>query len=275
MPARRCRARDHRRQGGRGARARAGRRATSRRSPSAPDDGPGLATILVGDDPASAVYVGGKQKACARGRASRGFDHRLPADTPRGGGRRADRASSTPTTRVSGILCQLPVPGPPRRRASSPGSIDPLKDVDGLTPRQRRAARARPRRGCARARRTGVMELLAEAGAPARGRRGRRRRALQPLRQADGPAAARRQRDRHHLPLAHARPGRGLPPRRRAHRRGRPRRDGPGDWVKPGATVIDVGMNRTDDGLVRRRRLRRGVARSPARSRPCPAASGR
>ena len=31
-----------------------------------------------------------------------------------------------------------------------------------------------------------------------------------------------------------------------------------GDWVKPGATVIDVGINRTDDGLVRRRRLRRG-----------------
>ena len=47
------------------------------------------------------------------------------------------------------------------------------------------------------------------------------------------------------------------------------------DWVKPGATVIDVGMNRTDDGLCRRRRLRRGRARSRARSRPCPAASAR
>src|SRR5829696_6551707 len=39
---------------------------------------PGLATILVGDDPASAVYVGGKQKACAEA-GIRGFDHRLPA----------------------------------------------------------------------------------------------------------------------------------------------------------------------------------------------------
>ena len=47
--------------------------------------------------------------------------------------------------------------------------------------------------------------------------------------------------------------------RRRADRRRRPRADGRArDWVKPGATVIDVGMNRIDDGLVRRRRLRRG-----------------
>ena len=55
---------------------------------------------------------------------------------------------------------------------------------------------------------------------------------------------------------------------------GRPRMVG-ADWVKPGATVIDVGMNRTDDGLCRRRRLRRGRARSRARSRRCPAASAR
>src|SRR5690349_25015300 len=42
---------------------------------------PGLATVLVGDDPASAVYVNGKQKACAEA-GIRGFDHRLPGDTP-------------------------------------------------------------------------------------------------------------------------------------------------------------------------------------------------
>ncbi|HET6550837.1 MAG TPA: tetrahydrofolate dehydrogenase/cyclohydrolase catalytic domain-containing protein, partial [Solirubrobacter sp.] len=42
---------------------------------------PGLATILVGEDPASAVYVNGKQKASAEA-GIRGFDHRLPADTP-------------------------------------------------------------------------------------------------------------------------------------------------------------------------------------------------
>src|SRR5687767_3740985 len=44
-------------------------------------DPPGLATILVGDDPASAVYIGGKQKAGAEA-GIRGFDHRLSADTP-------------------------------------------------------------------------------------------------------------------------------------------------------------------------------------------------
>ena len=102
------------------------------------------------------------------------------------------------------------------------------------------------------------MLLLEEAGVEARGRRGRRRRALEPLRQADGPAAARRQRHGDHLPLAHARPAEVC---RRADvliaAVGRARMVG-ADWVKPGATVIDVGINRTDDGLDRRRRLRRG-----------------
>src|SRR5215216_4737467 len=44
------------------------------------NDPPGLATVLVGDDPASAVYVGGKQKATHEV-GMLGFDHRLPADT--------------------------------------------------------------------------------------------------------------------------------------------------------------------------------------------------
>src|SRR4051795_11877698 len=71
---------------------------------------PGLATVLVGDDPASAVYVGGKQKACAEV-GIRGFDHRLPADA-----READvrellhRLNADPA--VSGILLQLPTPKP-------------------------------------------------------------------------------------------------------------------------------------------------------------------
>ena len=48
------------------------------------------------------------------------------------------------------------------------------------------------------------------------------------------------------------------------------------DMVKPGAVVIDVGMNRNDEGkLVRRRRLRRRRAKWPAGSRRCPAASAR
>src|SRR4051812_35237723 len=67
---------------------------------------PGLATVLVGEDPASAVYVGGKQKASAEVGIA-GFDHRLPHDTPHEeveqliGELNAD-------PRVSGILLQLP-----------------------------------------------------------------------------------------------------------------------------------------------------------------------
>src|SRR5690349_24704647 len=69
---------------------------------------PGLATILVGDDPASAVYVGGKQKACAEV-GIQGFDHRLPADAAE------DEVAAlierlNADDDVSGILCQLPVP---------------------------------------------------------------------------------------------------------------------------------------------------------------------
>ena len=68
-----------------------------------------------------------------------------------------------------------------------------------------------------------------------------------------------RQRHRHRLPLAHPRPRGGLRPRRRPRRRGRAApRMVRGDWVKPGATVIDVGINRTDGRPRGRRRLRRG-----------------
>ena len=49
---------------------------------------PGLATVLVGDDPASAVYVGGKQKASAEA-GIEGFDHRLPHDAAARGGQPA------------------------------------------------------------------------------------------------------------------------------------------------------------------------------------------
>ena len=63
--------------------------------------------------------------------------------------------------------------------------------------------------------------------------------------------AAERERDRHRLPLAHPGPRRGLPraPTSWWRPSARPRLV-QGDWVKPGAAVIDVGMNRTDDGLV-------------------------
>src|SRR3954453_15182594 len=69
---------------------------------------PGLATVLVGDDPASAVYVGGKQKASAEVGIA-GFDHRLAAEPPRRGGERVVEGRNG-DPRVSGILLQLPTP---------------------------------------------------------------------------------------------------------------------------------------------------------------------
>ena len=69
---------------------------------------PGLATVLVGDDPASALYVGSKQKACAEVGIA-GFRHDLPADTSRDElVALIDQLNNDDT--VSGILCQLPLP---------------------------------------------------------------------------------------------------------------------------------------------------------------------
>ena len=92
---------------------------------------PGLATVLVGEDPASAVYVGGKQKACTEV-GMRPFDERLPADASH------EQVAQTLTRlnadpQVSGILLQLPVPGH-LDGPSLTGLIYAVKDVDGLTP---------------------------------------------------------------------------------------------------------------------------------------------
>jgi methylenetetrahydrofolate dehydrogenase (NADP+)/methenyltetrahydrofolate cyclohydrolase len=92
---------------------------------------PGLATVLVGADPGSVVYVGAKQRACAEAGMTP-FDHRLPADASFGQvSGLLEQLNEDPD--VSGILLQLPVPdqldGP-----TLTGMIDPDKDVDGLTP---------------------------------------------------------------------------------------------------------------------------------------------
>jgi methylenetetrahydrofolate dehydrogenase (NADP+)/methenyltetrahydrofolate cyclohydrolase len=92
---------------------------------------PGLATVLVGEDPASAVYVGGKQRACVEVGMTP-FDERLPASaTFEQVARRLRALNDDPA--VSGVLLQLPLPahldGP-----SLTSLIDPSKDVDGLTP---------------------------------------------------------------------------------------------------------------------------------------------
>src|ERR1700761_1039146 len=92
---------------------------------------PGLATILVGDDPASAVYVAGKRKACAEVGIADLHRH-LPGDVEQ---REVAEliAELAVDPDVSGILLQLPLP----RHLDAEALIDlipPFKDVDGLTP---------------------------------------------------------------------------------------------------------------------------------------------
>src|SRR5947209_4648878 len=92
---------------------------------------PGLATVLVGDDAASAIYVGNKQRACAEVGITP-FDVRLPQDASH-----TDVASELQRLNadadVSGILLQLPVPAHLDGPALT-ALVDPRKDVDGLTP---------------------------------------------------------------------------------------------------------------------------------------------
>lgn len=118
---------------------------------------PGLATVLVGDDPASAVYVGGKQRACTEVGIVP-FDRRLPAEASfeevaeELERLNADRA-------VSGILLQLPVPAHLDGPALT-AMISPDKDVDGLTPiNAGLLSLGRP--GLRPCTPVGVMELLA------------------------------------------------------------------------------------------------------------------
>ncbi len=126
---------------------------------------PGLATVLVGEDPASAVYVGGKQRACAEV-GMRPFDVRLPADAS------AERVAATLAElggehAVDGILLQLPVPGH-LDGPSLTSLIDPAKDVDGLTP-VNAGLLSLGRPGLRPCTPTGVMELLAVADASLEG----------------------------------------------------------------------------------------------------------
>ena len=92
---------------------------------------PGLATVLVGEDPASAVYVAGKQRACTEVGMTP-FDVRLSAEAS------FEQVAETleglnRDPAVSGVLLQLPVPAHLDGPALT-AMIDPRKDVDGLTP---------------------------------------------------------------------------------------------------------------------------------------------
>jgi methylenetetrahydrofolate dehydrogenase (NADP+)/methenyltetrahydrofolate cyclohydrolase len=207
---------------------------------------PGLATILVGDDPASAVYVGGKQKASAEV-GIEGFSHTLPGDADEQDvADLIERLNADDA--VSGILCQLPVPDH-MDGVRLTGLIDARKDVDGLTP-ESAGLLVLGREGLRPCTPLGCMVLLDEAGIDLKGAEavviGRSNLFGKPMAQLLLAAHAT-------VTTCHSRT-RDLPEvARRADvliaATGRPRMVG-GDWIKPGAVVIDVGINRTDDGLV-------------------------
>jgi methylenetetrahydrofolate dehydrogenase (NADP+)/methenyltetrahydrofolate cyclohydrolase len=206
---------------------------------------PGLATILVGDDPGSAVYVAGKQKAC-REVGMTGTNYPLPADAPRAEVvELIERLNADPE--VSGILLQLPVPEQ-LDGVELTGMIDPDKDVDGLTPVSAgRLALGQP--GLRPCTPQGVMVLLDAAGAQLEGAEavviGRSNLFGKPMAQLLLGANAT-------VTMCHSRTRDLAEVCRRADvliaAVGRPEMVKAG-WVKPGAVVIDVGMNRTDDGL--------------------------
>lgn len=205
---------------------------------------PGLAVILVGNDPASQVYVRNKRKACMEvGILSRAYD--LPPDTPQ---QRLleliDMLNADPA--IDGILVQLPLP----EHIDSETVIErihPAKDVDGFHPYNmgRLALRLPTLRPCTP---HGVMLLLNHTGESYYGREavvvgasnivGRPMSLELLLAGCTVTTCHRFTRDleRHvsHSDILIAAAGKpGL-----IH----------GDWIKPGATVIDVGINRREDG---------------------------
>lgn len=120
---------------------------------------PGLATVLVGDDPASAIYVGGKQRASAQA-GMQAFDVRLPADSTHE--QVAERLHELAENEdVSGILLQLPVPEP-LDGPSLTELVPPEKDVDGLTP-VNAGLLSMGRPGLVSATPLGVLELLRQS----------------------------------------------------------------------------------------------------------------
>jgi methylenetetrahydrofolate dehydrogenase (NADP+) / methenyltetrahydrofolate cyclohydrolase len=203
---------------------------------------PTLAVVLVGDDPASAVYVRSKDRAAREaGIAARTI--RLPAATTQQALLAEIRALNDDAL-VDGILVQLPLPKGLRAEAVL-DAIDPAKDVDGLTPTNA-GLLASGRKGLVPCTPKGVMRLLAEtplAGARAvvLGRSvlvGRPAAAL--LTGADATVTLAHSRTRDLVALCRraevlvAAIGRAEMVR--------------GDWIAPGATVIDVGINRVADG---------------------------
>jgi methylenetetrahydrofolate dehydrogenase (NADP+)/methenyltetrahydrofolate cyclohydrolase len=206
---------------------------------------PGLAVVLVGDDPASAVYVRSKGKA-TREAGMESFEHLLPATTSQDELiALVDRLNADPA--VDGILVQLPLPPQIDERVVIT-RISPDKDVDGFNPVN--AGRlAVGLNGFVPCTPLGCLKLLKnELGDLA----GKDAVVIGRSNIVGKPMALLLLRESCTVTIAHSRT-RDLPEVvRRADivvaAVGRPRMV-KGDWLKPGATVIDVGINRTDAGL--------------------------
>jgi methylenetetrahydrofolate dehydrogenase (NADP+)/methenyltetrahydrofolate cyclohydrolase len=207
---------------------------------------PGLAVVLVGGDPASAVYVRNKRRAADKV-GIESFDYDLPAGT--GEAQLLDlidRLNADPL--IHGILVQLPLPGIPDASRLI-HRIDPRKDVDGFHPQNvgHLALREFGLRPCTP---RGITTLLGYTDQPVRGRNATivgvsnhvgRPMALELLiagctvtschKFTPTQVLEDRVRDADILVVAAGRPALV-----------------PGQWVKPGAVVIDVGINRLEDG---------------------------
>jgi methylenetetrahydrofolate dehydrogenase (NADP+)/methenyltetrahydrofolate cyclohydrolase len=207
---------------------------------------PQLVTVIVGDDPASEVYVAGKHRACKEV-GLRSAHHGLPAETTEAELLQLVEELNRDDD-IDGILVQLPVPDriDPDRVVAA---IDPAKDVDGLTP-VNAGLLAHGMPGLVSCTPAGVMELLRHEGVELEGAEavvvGRSKLVGVPVARLLLGANAT-------VTACHSRT-RDLPAVcRRADvliaAVGVPRLLG-ADAIKPGAVVIDVGVNRTEDGLV-------------------------
>ena len=206
---------------------------------------PGLAVVLVGDDPASAVYVRSKNKATLEA-GMLSFEHRLSATASQDElVALVDKLNADPA--VDGILVQLPLP-PHIDEAAIITRIDPDKDVDGFHPvNAGRLAIGLP--GFVPCTPLGCLKLLqAELGDLS----GKAAVVIGRSNIVGKPMALLLLQQSCTVTIAHSRT-RDLPEVVRGAdivvaavgRAGMVK----GDWLKPGATVIDVGINRTDAGL--------------------------
>jgi methylenetetrahydrofolate dehydrogenase (NADP+)/methenyltetrahydrofolate cyclohydrolase len=209
---------------------------------------PGLTVVLVGDDPASQIYVRSKERACIEA-GMNGRTIRLPADTPQAELMDlVDQLNADPT--VHGILVQSPLPKHMNEEAVV-YRIDPAKDVDGFHPVNVGKLLIGARDGFAPCTPAGVQELLVRSGVQTSGAEcvivGRSNIVGKPMaaimmQQADGANAT--------VTVCHSRTKDLAAHLRRADivvaAIGRAEMI-TGDMLKPGAVVIDVGINRVED----------------------------